>query len=151
MAAGAFPADLSGFEPWVLGELPRRDAGLWRSVAATRPSRLPGFGDYAIAHPLLATGVPFAPPPQLRYAAADRWLVLKGRRRDERANAQFFEICQAITGRPEFTAGLGWADGRIAAAAARRDGPGNGTTWRSIGTGHHLDLVVDRLRTRHEP
>ena len=151
VAAGAFPVDLSGLRPWVLGEVPRRDANLWRSLAATAPSRVPGFGDYGVAHPLLVTGVPFAPPPQLRYAAADRWLILKGHRRDERGTNQFFDICRAISERPEFTPGLGGADDRIEEAARRYGGPGNGTTWRSIGTGHHIDLVVDRLRTTREP
>jgi hypothetical protein len=149
VASGAFPTDLSQFNAWVMGERPRFDAQVFDRVMR-RPTRHIDYGDYAIAHPLLSTGGPFAPPPQLRYTTAERWLVLKGSRNDPRGNSQFQVICTIVAGHPEFVgASLGRADQRIAAGST--EGPGNGSTWRAIGTTHHLDLVARRLTNLGEP
>lgn len=150
VAAGAFPVDLSQFTANVIGERPRYDAQVFDAVRRRRIPRQPDFGDYAIAHPTLALGGAFAPPPQLRYTVAEHWLVLKGRRTDPRGHAQFQHICQVIARHPEFAGTpLSAADRRIAGGSV--EGPGNGTTWRTIGTTHHLDYVTRRLTTLGEP
>ena len=150
VASGAFPVDLSQFSANVIGERPRYDAQLFDAVTRKTTPRQPDYGDYAIAHPLLTTGAPFSPPPQLRYTVSDRWLVLKGRRNDPLGNSQFQRICTIIAAHPEFAgAPCGLADARIAAGSP--DGVGNGTTWRAVGTNHHLDYVVRRLTTLGEP
>jgi hypothetical protein len=155
VAAGAFPADLGSFQAWALGEIPRLDAELWRRIAHRRGlPRTPGFGDYATSHPLVSTGVVFNPPPQLSYTVADRWLVLKGGRRDPRGSRQFYDICRNVAVHAEFaTAALGWGDTHIEKAAQSPPsvGPGNGTMWRAVGTAHHIDLVVARLTGLGDP
>lgn len=151
VASGAFPIDLSNVTAWTLGEHPRDDAALYNRVLRRPLARTIDYGDYAIAHPLLASGVPFSPPPQLRYTVADRWLTLKGRRNDPRGNNQFYDVCAAIASHPDFCgAELGPADLRIA-SGPNGYGPGNATTWRTIGTVHHADLVVSRLTNLGEP
>jgi len=151
LTAGAFPADLSAFSAWTLGEPLRYDATLYDHLRQRRRlPRLPTFGDYAIAHPALVTGLPHRASPQLRYTVADRWLVLEGRRNDPRGNEQFYEVCESIARHPDFVgAALGSADARI--ANPRGHGPGDASTWREIGTAHHLDYVVQRLTTLGEP
>jgi hypothetical protein len=151
MTAGAFPTDLSAFGPWTLGELPRDDASLYDHLQQRRRiTRRPVFGDYAVAHPLLAIGPSFPAAPQLRYTLADRWLTLKGSRKDPRGHQQFYEICDTIARHPEFVGpALGKGDARI--ANSRGNGPGNASTWREIATTHHLDYVVQRLTTLGEP
>jgi hypothetical protein len=151
VASGAFPADLSTFGPWTIGEAIRYDAALYdRLRQRKRIDRMPIFGDYAIAHPLLANGPAFPPAPQLRYTVADKWLTLKGSRNDPRGHEQFYEVCARIARHPEFVGpSLGRADARI--ADPTRYGPGNGATWRQIGTTHHLDYVVQRLTSLDEP
>lgn len=148
--AGAFPTDLQAVQPWTLGELPRRDAMLHDHLRRRPLPRVPTFGDYAVAHPLLVTGPAFPAAPQLCYTASDRWLVLKGRRNDPEGHEQFYRVCDAIAQHPEFAgAALGKADARI--ADPRREGPGNASTWRAIATTHHLDYLVHRLTTLGEP
>jgi hypothetical protein len=150
VTGGAFPSDLSAFEPWTLGEAPRYDATLYDYLRQRRRlPRIPTFGDYAVTHPILS-GLPYRAAPQLRYCVADRWLVLKGRLNDPRSHEQFFEICERIAAHPDFVgAALGNADARI--ANPRSKGPGNALTWREIGTTHHLDFVVRRITTLGEP
>ncbi len=150
VASGAFPEDLSGFQAWHVGRRPRFDAALYDRVLSKSLPRIPDYGDYAIAHPAFQAGGAFPPPPQLRYTVAEDWLVLKGSRNDPRSNAQFYDVCDQIATHPEFAgSGLGNADARI--ADPRAHGVGNGTTWRQIGTTHHLDLVATRLATLGEP
>jgi hypothetical protein len=150
VTGGAFPPDLSAFEPWALGEAPRYDATLYDYLRQRRRlPRIPTFGDYAVTHPVLA-GFPYRSAPQLRYCVADRWLVLKGRLNDPRSHEQFFEVCETIATHPDFVgAALGKADARI--ANPRSKGPGNAATWREVGTTHHLDFVVRRITTLGEP
>ncbi len=150
VAAGAFPVDLSQFTAHVVGERPRYDAQLYDRVRSRTLPRYPDYGDYAVAHPTLSIGSSFSPPPQLRYTTSEHWLVLKGRRTDPTANAQFHRICQVIAAHPEFAGTpTGNADRRIADGSP--EGPGNGTTWRMIGTTHHLDYVALRLTSLGEP
>ena len=150
IVGGAFPSDLSVFEPWILGEVPRYDALLYDYLRQRRRlPRIPTFGDYAVTHPVLS-GLPYRSSPHLRYCVADRWLVLKGRLNDPRGHDQFFEICERIAIHPDFAgAALGNADARI--ANPRSKGPGNASTWREVGTTHHLDFVVRRITTLGEP
>lgn len=151
VTAGAFPEDLSSYGPWTIGEPIRYDAALHDHLQQRkRLERIPVYGDYAISHPILATGPAFPPAPQLRYSLADRWLTLKGARNDPRGHEQFYEVCEIISQHREFAgAVLGAADERI--ANPRDYGPGNGSTWRQIGTTHHLDFVVQRLTNLGEP
>ncbi len=150
VAAGAFPVDLSQFTPNTIGERPRYDAQLFDQVRRRRLPRQPDYGDYAVAHPTLTLGGAYSPPPQLRYTASEHWLVLKGHKRDPLAHRQFHQICERIAAHPEFAGTpVGWADEKIARHSS--EGPGNGTTWRTVGTAHHLDYVTLRLTTLGEP
>ena len=155
LASGAFPANLGEVPPYSIGELPRRDAQLWRSLSSFQLGHGLDFGDYAVTHPLLPLGAAFAAPPQLRYTVDDHWLAIKGRRQDRRGHEQFFDICAEIlvrlgagaAGRDE-----SWGDEYIHDAAAISAGlsdplrgTGNAATWRAIATSHHLAYVVKRL------
>lgn len=163
LAAGGFPSNLDAVPPYSVTEAPRLELNMWRSVRDRIGNRMrtPCFGDYAIAYPGQLAGVPFAPAPQIRYTANEGWLILKGRKTNRRANAQFFDICGEIVARPEFTEGLSWGDEQIATKAAYADvdidavpptvTPGNAMVWRAIGTSHHLGLIIDRLTTQGEP
>lgn len=144
VASGAFPPDLRDVTPWNVTEKDRHDAAMWEGLREREPARMPVFGDYAIAHPRMIPPSSGWPSPQLRYTVAGRWLVLRGTRNDLRSSAQFYDICEQICRHPEFSgADLGEADHRIANPGLH--GPGNATTWRSIGTAHHADFVISRL------
>jgi hypothetical protein len=157
VAAGAFPVNLSSVQPYEVQTLPRYDLRVWRNLNSFE---LPNgfelaFGDYAVTHPVLPTGVAFAAPPQLRYTQNDSWLVAKGRRQDRRGHRQFFSVCEdviAVAGADATPAAASWGDEYIhrAALAAHDDnstlGPGNASTWRAIATSHHLAHTANQLR-----
>lgn len=144
VASGAFPADLGFVQPEVPAETQRFDLALWLGLQTRVRGRKPIFGDYGVAHPSLAGPAAFAPAPQLRYTTDESWLIVKGRRSDRRGASQFFDICDRIVKHSAFTPGLSWGDERIehaarAASNAEVDAPtGNASTWRAIGTSHHL-------------
>jgi hypothetical protein len=70
VTGGAFPSDLSAFEPWTIGGAPRYDAMLYDYLRQRRRlPRVPTFGDYAVTHPALVVGLPHR---ALAAARADR-------------------------------------------------------------------------------
>jgi hypothetical protein len=159
IAAGAFPAELSSFTPGLIGEVPRLDAQLWRAIVdRSSLARTPGFGDYAIAHPVLPQGAGFAPAPQLRYTSTRDWLILKGRKNVRRGSQQFYDLCKVLIDEDLWFENLSWGDEYIYAAAQAAEegavptvGTGNASTWRAVGTSHHLGLVTHLLATHGEP
>jgi hypothetical protein len=161
VAAGGFPSSLDDVTPESLTEKPRWELTTYGNLRDRLRGRLrvPSFGDYAVAYPRQTAGVAFAPAPQIRYTATEGWLILKGRKNNRRGHAQFMDICETITQHAEYTPDLSWGDRTIAANAqfAHVDPlpetarPGNATTWRAIGTSHHLGLVIHRLTTVGAP
>ncbi|MEV6768785.1 hypothetical protein AB0N05_09190 [Nocardia sp. NPDC051030] len=160
VAGGGFPQDLRRIPPKVITRIERSEVTLWRTVLRRldeKFSRTLSFGDYAIAFPRQASGGGFSPPPQLRYTADNAWLVMKYGKNER--HARFFDICGVIADQPEFTPGLTWGDEEIEARGRREDlhpfptepGPGNASTWRAIGTSHHIGFVATRLTAPGEP
>lgn len=155
LASGAFPVNLGGL-PQGRSTVSRADAQLWRRVTASVGGV--DYGDYAIAHPALTTGMQFAPPPQLRYTSTDDWIVLRGRENDPRGNAQFYDLCAALVPTADYSgATFSWGDSYIDQAAQSASvspplvGPGAGQRWREVGTSHHLAYVVNRLTIAGAP
>ncbi|NMR28645.1 hypothetical protein HGO92_02845 [Arthrobacter sp. SF27] len=169
VASGAFPVNLSEVSPNKVAELERFDLRLWHSLQTFKIGTQIHFGDYAVTHPLIPVGVPFAAAPQLRYTLEDRWLVAKGRRQDRRGHAQFFDICAEVlrqAGRSAPDYDVSWGDERIHQAARQAVnplpelerlapsspvGPGNASTWRAIATSHHMAYVSRRLSETGAP
>jgi hypothetical protein len=159
LAAGGFPIDLGRFAPGVVGEAPRYEAQLWQAIVDRAGlSRIPSFGDYGIAHPALPQGPGFAPAPQLRYTTERDWRILKGRKNVRRGSAQFYDLCAALVGMDCYAGrDFSWGDTCIAdAAASAPEGAhplrntGNASTWRAIGTSHHLAFVSRLLASQSE-
>lgn len=151
LAAASFPEDLSDVDAATVSALPRHEWELW-SMLQHRPSLLPRrdliFGDYGIAHPIPKELDPrtMRMSASIRYTTPDSWLVVKGRNVRQYGFDQYFDLCRVLVDRPEYSgADYSWADRYIADCAERRSGPGNATTWRKVGTNHHLTLVARQL------
>lgn len=150
LAASAFPLNLSNLNASSVTPVPRSEWAIWESLARRRGKlpRLPTFGDYAISHPDMIEIDPrmMRMSAQLRYTTESEWLIFKGRNVRDYGYEQFSDICRVVASRPEFSgAAFSKGDADIANCGEGYTGPGNATTWRRIGTNHHLTMAVRQI------
>jgi hypothetical protein len=150
----SFPSTLAGVPPG-LTVLPRNEWRMFRLLLSRtfiHQARVPDFGDYGVNHPDVLKGDMrlLKPAAAIRYTVSDRWLVAKGTNlRAAGAYEQFFGLSAGIVqsrhySGPDYSAG----DKRIKDCASRLVGPGNLTTWRFVGTNHHIEKVVRDLASQ---
>lgn len=151
LAASSFPEDLRDIAAGSIATLPRREWDLWVALNR-RPERLPRkniiFADYGISHPALKDVDPrtMTMSASIRYTGRNEWVIVKGRGVRQYGFEQYHELCEKLVRHPTYeTRQFSWADGYIADTAERTSGPGNATTWRKVGTNHHITLVVIQL------
>ena len=148
LAAASFPIDLSEVDAATSTTIPRREWQLWRALQRRRtglPQQGIIYSDYAIAHPLPRELDPrfMMMSASIRYTTDEDWLVVKGRNVRQYGFEQYFDLCRTLVELPEFYGPtFSWGDEYIARCAAREVGPGNATTWRKVGTNHHITVVV---------
>jgi len=150
IAATSFPKNLLGLPPSDSSLIPRQGWTLWKDIlrSGDQLARIPTFGDYAISHPEPAEVDPriMRPSASIRYACENAWLVLKGRNLRDYGYEQFHEVCRELVQRTEYSGRqFSWGDEYIDDCAAERVGTGNLTTWRKVGTSHHLAFVVRQI------
>ncbi len=150
IAATSFPRNLIGLPPSASSLIPREEWDLWRAICRCRPTlrRAPTFGDYAISHPEPAEVDPrvMRPSASIRYTCDGAWLVLKGRNLRDYGYREFRQVCHELIRRTEYSGSqFSWGDGYIDDCAAERVGTGNLTTWRQVGTSHHLAFAARQL------
>jgi hypothetical protein len=151
LASASFPEDLSDVGAATTSTIPRREWELWKTLQR-RPNILPRrdliFGDYAIAHPVPKELDPriMQMSASIRYTTPDDWLIVKGRNVRQYGFDQYFELCKTLVGRAEYSGrDFSWGDRYIDDCANGMTGPGNATTWRKVGTNHHITLVTREL------
>lgn len=150
IAGTGFPHTLSSCRPDAVSLIRRVEWSVWLSVVGRIPrgGRIPTFGDYCIAHPEL---VDFDPvrmkvSANVRYTADENWIILKGRSVNSHGFEQCRSLCDILVGRADYRgANFSWGDWFIYECAAGREGPGNATTWRKVGTSHHLTLLPNQI------
>jgi hypothetical protein len=149
LAATGFPVDLMGLPPSEISSIRRLEWTLWRSLGDDRRIvRTPAFGDYAIAHPQPPEVDPrlMRPSASIRYTTDDVWLVLKGKNLKDYGYRQFHDVSKSLLkigaySGPEFS----WGDRYIKDCANRTVSSGNLTTWRKVGTSHHIAFVMKQI------
>jgi hypothetical protein len=150
VAATSFPPNLTGLPPSDSSLLDRTEWRLWLDLWRRRRElpRRATFGDYTISHPEPAE-VDYRvmrPSASIRYTTEEDWLVLKGRNLRDNGFGQFYEVCRDLIQRQEYSgARFSWGDTHIYECANERTGPGNLTTWRKVGTSHHLVFAARQL------
>lgn len=154
LAATAFPRDLGKFPSATISTTPRSEWTVWRRLAESPRSipRLPTFGDYAIAHPEPVEIDPriMQMAANLRYTGETEWIIVKGRTVKRYGFDQSHDLCRQLIGHHEYRGeDFSWGDAWIQRCANEEEGPGNATTWRKVGTTHHLTLVVEQIASFH--
>jgi hypothetical protein len=149
LAGTAFPENLMELPPSSFSLITRLEWIIWRNlVARARVPRLPSFGDYAVASPQPSEVDPriMRPSASIRYTTDESWLIPKARNLRDFGFAQFHDICRELIQRPEYSGpGFSWGDWYIDECANERVGTGNLTTWRKVGTSHHLACVTRQI------
>jgi hypothetical protein len=149
IAAASFPENLSDVARGSVQTLPRHEWSLWERLRSRPPFRNAfSFGDYGISNPTTTELDPrtMRMSASIRYTTLNDWLVLKGKNVRDYGFDQYHELCKELVDRPEYRGRkFSWGDQFIYDCAHRVSGPGNATTWRKVGTNHHLTVVVNAL------
>lgn len=155
LVATGFPSTL-GMLPKGWSEVPRTEWLAWNKLQLRRiwGKRKPSFGDYAVSHSRLPHEGRGRTLGQIRYTTNDSFLVYKGNdvQKDPRGFKQFFDICEELTERQEFSGcEFSWGDRQIAEKATSEGSPGNAQTWKEIGANHHFEMVMTQLASYPGP
>jgi len=107
--------------------------------------RIPTFGDYVINHPdVIRLDMRFVKPyASVRYTIDNSYLIVKGLNVRDYKFHQYRELCREVTGSKHycgkfFSKGDEYIDDCARGAAST----GKLTTWRWVGTNHHLEKVA---------
>ncbi|MGW6902659.1 beta family protein [Streptomyces sp. NPDC054919] len=150
VAAGAFPANLSGFPRGQATPVVRHDLELWKRVARQRYGQPPDFGDFGVTHPRMPSQSRGTPDPNMRYTTPDTWQVFVYPR-VRPGNDDFFTLSRDLVSSPHWPATgprTSWGDAQLHECANRqRLKAGGGTQWRAWATSHHLAMVTAELAT----
>lgn len=153
--ATAFPASMAEVAA-PIAYIARSEWDLYTRIVSLLPSgqRRPAFGDYAIAAPGLFQGDMrlIKPSATVRYAIEGGWLIAKGPNVRDNGFGQYRERCRSVVESASYL-GRAFSTGSdyIDKCRAGTSSTGNLTTWRWVGTNHHMAKVVHDLATAYGP
>lgn len=107
--------------------------------------RLPTFGDYGIAHPdVLQLDMRIVKPAaSIRYTVDNAWYIIKGPNVRDHGFVQYRRLCRDLVSSRFFASrGFSAGDAYIEGCANGIKSTGNLTTWRWVGTNHHIEKVA---------
>lgn len=130
--------------------LPRLEWNIWREVVSNlgQNNRLPSFGDYGVSSYNIEELDPrlITVSANIRYTAADGMWAFKGRSLKRHSFEQFRGLSQQIVQHPAYSgAEFSWGDNYILECANGQGRTGNTTTWRRVGTNHHVTFVARQI------
>lgn len=130
--------------------LPRLEWEIWRQVVQNLPAsaRLPCFGDYGVSsydvtelNPRMITV-----SANIRYTGVEGYWIFKGRSLRRFSFEQFRDLSRQVIGHTAYSGpSFSWGDEYIEQCAEGKVGTGNTTTWRRVGTNHHVTLVARQV------
>lgn len=143
----SFPSSLSGIKSGI-SFIPRNEWRLYKELIKNLKIsniRIPTFGDYVINHPKVSNmDMRFMKPKaNVRYALSDSWLIARGENVRDYGYGQHRELCNLILKSREYSGdSFSPADKYIYDCAKGTVPTGNLSTWRWVGTNHHLEIVT---------
>lgn len=149
VSGSAFPTDLRQIATGTTQAIPRTEWNVWTSlIAAGQMRRRPAFSDYAISNPEYAS-LDFRiikMTANIRYTHDVEWIVVRGRVITKGQPSQYPGLARILRALPEYSGrDFSAGDRYIDDCATGADGPGSATTWRQVGTNHHLTFVVRQI------
>lgn len=149
LASCALPESLETISKWKPAQYARKEAELFRRMKKATKQYLQ-FSDYATGSVTIEPNVSRIGAPKVRYTLPEYYEILKGQmvgRTPYTMTEQYHRISQYIVDLPNYPGpDFSWGDEFIYNASKGGLQPrGNATTWVSVSTSHHLELVVSML------
>ena len=155
LVGSSFPIDLSDITPGI-GSVTRAEYSLWKQLKKDIGTTV-WFGDYGISHVDVREIDPrlMVASASIRYTADNEWLIFRGRSlREQRYGgyAQYRSLSTQLVNHAAYSGPrFSWGDDYLFKCAHSLAGTGNLTTWRQVGTNHHITFVVRQLASGPEP
>jgi len=149
VAATGFPGSLSEVGTQATMKLQRTELYFWETILnQNNISRIPTFGDYGIANPVTLDLdwriIPLIA--NIRYTLEKEWLIIRGRDQKKFGGKQGYQLSKILIKSSDyFRSDYCWGDRYISDCAKELVGPGSLTTWRKVGTNHHLTFVSEQI------
>jgi len=151
LAAGSFPADLTG-RPKGFSTIDRHEWSLWSLLVTSKKLvRTPMYSDYGIQNPEQRESPPFSGLANIRYTTTSRWDIFRGEKIDPNLESNTISalmkgLCIMASAHPDFCNDLCEADEYIKSCAANERDPANDhATWKRVGFQHHMAFVVRQV------
>lgn len=147
-AGTAIPRSLNAdhFPEESLRRIRRHEWRWWSELQKLGISRTPTFSDYAVQNPDRLSGGGPQTRANIRYSMYDEIIIVRGRSIREVGYGQYRKLCADIIHSNEFFGeSFSWGDSYIESCAMGLAPTGNQSTWRAVGTSHHLQVMIDRL------
>ncbi|MBT2661905.1 beta family protein [Bacillus sp. ISL-45] len=153
-ASNSFPNTMD-VERYDLTTFPRVESKIYEKIKShLNKLNVPlVYADYAVNHwSFFEFIVGIQPSFNIRYSTGDHYVVYKGDT-NKKGGLKIDKVqvgCQKIVESPYyFGKDFSWGDNEInEKASGESTKSGNLTTWRSIGTNHHITFIVDLLSTQ---
>jgi hypothetical protein len=150
ISGSSFPIDLTEFKADQIHRITRNEWEVWKTILQdTEIPCKPSFSDYTISHPNINEIIGDFPnaSASIRYTKGPEFVVYRGRGTRQHGFEQFFDVSEALISSGDYCGeGHCAGDEFINKCAIKRKKPGNLTTWRWVGTLHHIVCVTEQLR-----
>ena len=144
----SFPENLSQIGANTVDRINRIEWNLFNDLLGNGLKRIPIYSDYTVANTEITEMDPriITMSASLRYTHENYWLIVRGRSVKTHGWEQYYNLCSDLLKRPEYMGvDFSWGDFYIQECAHRKVGTGNATTWRKVGTNHHIEYVLNQL------
>lgn len=151
LASSSFPETLTDIKKYKPELIDRLEFDLWiKSRKFNRKYDINIiFSDYCINHPSFFEYIPgMSPSFNIRYTTDNSYLILKGDtiKKGGLDPENIIKLCDEVIKSGYYKGDtFSWGDSYIATRCDHSDNCGNLSTWRKVGTNHHITLVVDQL------
>ncbi len=149
LASCALPESLEEVAKWKPTSYSRKEAELFKKMKAATKCELQ-FGDYATGSVKVEPNISRIGAPKARYTLPDHYEILKGQMvgsRPHTMSEQYHRISEYLVSLPAYPGRyFSWGDDFIyKASLGGLQSRGNATTWVSVSTSHHIELVASML------
>jgi hypothetical protein len=149
LTSSALPTSILAVPKWKPTYFIRREVEIFKRVCTDAEYDL-HFGDYATGSVDIEPTTIRLGSPKARYTLPTKYEVYKGEKPGRSPNTmaeQYQRISEYLVKQPEYSgADFSWGDDFIYQASLPGNHPrGNATTWVTVNTSHHIEMVVSML------